>query len=71
MPYAARRGVGTALVQEMERVALEDHLVHAHLSSSLTAEPSYAALEYEVESRGAHRLPPGVSMAAVHIQKRL
>ena len=71
LPSAARRGVGSALVAEIERLALEHHLVHLQLESSITAEPFYAALGYEVESRGEHVLAPGVSMAAVRMRKRL
>jgi putative acetyltransferase len=70
-PHAARRGVGTALVAAVERIAREHHLDHLHLQSSVTAEPFYAALGYHVESRGETRLGSGVSMAAIAMRKRL
>ena len=69
-PHAARRGVGTALVAEIERLAREHHLDHLQLESSTTAEP-FSALGYQVERRGEHRLSSGVSMAAVKMRKPL
>jgi hypothetical protein len=41
------------------------------LESSITAEPFYAALGYQVESRGELFLAPDVPMAAVKMRKRL
>jgi putative acetyltransferase len=70
-PNAARRGVGSALVAEIERIAREHGLDHLQLESSTTAEPFYAALGYEVESRGERLIAPGVPMAAVKMRKRL
>ena len=70
-PTAARRGVGSALVAEIERIAHEHGLDHLQLESSITAEPFYSALGYHVESRGEHFLSPGVPMAAVRMRKRL
>ena len=70
-PIGARRGVGTAIVREIERIAKENGLDHLHLESSITAEPFYAALGYEVESRGTHVLRAGVPMAAVKMRKQL
>jgi putative acetyltransferase len=70
-PGAARCGVGSALVAEIERIAREHRLDHLHLESSITAEPFYSALGYRVESRGELLLSPNVSMAAVKMRKRL
>jgi len=70
-PDAARRGVGSALVAEIERIAHEHGLDYLQLESSVTAEPFYAALGYHVESRHEHLLAPGVPMAAVTMRKRL
>jgi putative acetyltransferase len=70
-PNAARRGVGSALVCKIERIAREHHLDHLHLESSVTAEPFYAALGYHVESRGELLLAPDVPMVAVKMLKLL
>jgi putative acetyltransferase len=71
VPSAVRRGVGSALVGEIERVAREHGLIDLQLESSLTAEPFYAALGYRVEKRGELVLAPGVPMASVKMRKRL
>jgi putative acetyltransferase len=70
-PSAARLGVGSALVAEIERIAREHRLDHLQLESSTTAEPFYSALGYQVESRGELFLSPDVPMAAVKMRKRL
>jgi len=71
LPAAARRGVGSAIVSEIERIARDHRLDQLHLESSTTAEPFYAALGYRVESRGELLLSAGVLMAAVKMRKRL
>jgi putative acetyltransferase len=71
VPSAARRGVGAAIVAEIERIAREHKLDHLRLESSLTAEPFYAALGYRVEERGELVLASGVSMAAIRMSKRI
>ncbi len=50
-PGANRKGVGSALVREMERVARERGLAFLEVDSSITAEPLYAALGYQVRER--------------------
>lgn len=70
-PTAARRGVGSALVAEIERVAHHHGLSHLTLESSTTAEGFYRQLGYEVESRGHLLIAPGVPMAAVKMRKQL
>jgi putative acetyltransferase len=71
VPDAARRGVGSALVAEIERTARHHRLTHLELLSSLTAEPFYRALGYEVEGRVEHVLGSGGRMAAVKMRKTL
>ncbi len=70
-PNAIRRGVGSAVVAEIERIARAHRLNHLHLESSLTAEPFYSALGYRTESRGELLLAPGVPMVAVTMRKQL
>jgi ribosomal protein S18 acetylase RimI-like enzyme len=71
MPKASRRGVGSALMLEMERLAMENGLVEVNLTSSTNAEPFYRALGYEVVDKVEHRLRSGPRMAAVTMRKRL
>jgi len=70
LPRAARRGVGAALVHEIERMARKSGLVSLRLESSLTAEPFYRTLGYEVEERGELLIAPGVPMAAITMRKQ-
>ena len=70
LPEAARKGVGTALVREMERLAAAEQLDHLELLSSINAEPFYAALGYESGGSTEHNLR-GHPMAAVKMSKRL
>lgn len=70
LPEAARKGVGTALVREMERLAFAHHLDHLELLASINAEPFYAALGYESEGCTEHNMR-GCRMAAVKMSKRL
>ena len=70
LPEAARKGVGTALVREIERLALAHHLDHLELLSSINAEPFYAALGYRSEGCTEHNMR-GQPMAAVKMSKRL
>ncbi len=68
-PAAARQGVGSALVSEIERIAKDDGLTHLQLASSINAEPFYASHGYEVVERGEHVLRTGVRMASVKMRK--
>jgi putative acetyltransferase len=70
-PTAVRRGVGSAIVAEIERIARAHGLAYLALESSLTAEPFYTALGYQVETRGELAISPGVQMAAVKMRKQL
>jgi putative acetyltransferase len=71
VPGAARRGVGRAIVAEIERIAREHGLASLHLEASLTAEPLYMALGYVVEKRGQFFIAPGIPMAAIAMRKQL
>jgi len=68
-PSAARQRVGSALVTEIERIARQHGLSHLELVSSLTAEPFYRALGYEVGESVEHVLRSGSDMAAIKMRK--
>ncbi|OFV97150.1 MAG: hypothetical protein A3H94_07045 [Acidobacteria bacterium RIFCSPLOWO2_02_FULL_60_20] len=68
-PTVARKGVGSALIREIERIAQEHGLTCLRLDASLTSEPFYRTLGYEVQERGEHILRSGQSMACVKMQK--
>jgi putative acetyltransferase len=70
-PQAARRGCGSALVREIERLARERGLTRLDLAASLNAEPFYAAHGYEVRERSDIVLSNGDRMAAVWMEKNL
>ena len=71
LPSAARKGVGTALVREIERIAIEQGVKRLHLDASLNAEAFYLAMGYEVVERGEHVLNSGQPMACVRMAKDL
>jgi putative acetyltransferase len=70
-PDAARKGVGSALVQEIERIARERGLGRLDLDASLTSEPFYAHHGYDTRERGEHVLRSGQRMACVKMRKDL
>ena len=69
MPTMARKGVGSALVREIERIANENNLTHLELDASVNSEPFYAALAFEIGNRGEHALRSGERMACVKMRK--
>ena|SRR5688500_2382603 len=71
VPEAARNGVGTALVREIERIAVENGIERLDLLSSLNAEPFYTALGYDSTQATTHVLGSGQVMAAVKMSKTL
>jgi putative acetyltransferase len=70
-PDAGRKGVGSALVKEIERAAREQGVPHLELDSSVTAESFYRTAGYEVIERGEHVLRTGQRMACVKMRKEL
>jgi putative acetyltransferase len=70
-PDAGRKGVGSALVKEIERAARDHAVPHLELDSSLTAESFYRAVGYEIIDRGEHVLGNGQPMASVKMRKEL
>jgi putative acetyltransferase len=70
-PEGVRRGCGSVLVREIERLARDNNLTHLELASSLNAEPFYAALGYTVRERSDVVFGNGHRMAAVWMTKAL
>jgi putative acetyltransferase len=70
-PDFARRGVGKALVAELEALARNAGITALSAHSSVTAEPFYLHLGYEVTRRGTHVLHTGEPMACVFMRKAL
>jgi putative acetyltransferase len=70
-PRDARRGCGSAIVREIERLAKAHGLTRLQLAASLNAEPFYASLGYSVRERSEVTLPNGLRMAAVWMWKDL
>lgn len=70
-PEASRKGVGSALVREIERIARGHGLTFLRLTSSITAEPFYAALGYQILGHGRHTLNSGQVMACVRMRRDL
>ena len=70
-PDAARRGCGTAIVGEIERLAREQGLRRLELAASLNAEAFYASNGYRVRERSSVTLPHGTTLACVWMEKEL
>jgi putative acetyltransferase len=62
VPSASRRGVGSALLREIERAARERGSTYLEAESSLTAAPFYISNGYQVLERGEHVLHNGQRM---------
>jgi putative acetyltransferase len=71
MPKMVRKGVGSALVREIERIANKNNLTHLEMDASVNSEPFYTALAFEIKSRGDHILQSGERMACVKMRKTL
>jgi len=70
-PHAARKGCGSALVREIERLARENSLTRLQFAASINAESFYAAHGYEVRERSEVVLRNGHRMPAVWMWKNL
>jgi putative acetyltransferase len=68
-PSASRRGVGSALLREIERAAREQGMTYLEAESSLTAEPFYIGSGYLVREHGEHVLWNGQRMACIKMRK--
>jgi putative acetyltransferase len=71
LPAASRRGVGSAILREIERIAYDRGSKTLWADSSLNAELFYRSNGYEVHGRDEHVLSSGVRMACVRMRKDL
>jgi putative acetyltransferase len=65
------RGVGSALLRELERLAKESGCTELHMDSSLTAAPFYLHHGYQDWGRSVHTLSSGDKMVCVRMRKVL
>jgi putative acetyltransferase len=70
-PEASGKGVGSALIREIERAALKQGVAFLEADSSLTAAPFYAGRGYQILGYGEHVLPNGQIMTCVKMRKDL
>jgi putative acetyltransferase len=70
-PEAARRGCGSALVREIERLARSHGLTRLELAASINAERFYAVHGYAVRERSEIALRSGYRMSAIWMEKEL
>lgn len=70
-PSASRKGVGSALLREIELAAREQGSPYLEADSSLTAEPFYSSNGYQVRERGEHVLHNGQRMACIKMRKTI
>lgn len=71
LPEAVRKGVGSALVLEIERIARNHGLDYLQMDSSVTAERFYLHHGYAVRHHSEHALRSGRRMACVKMEKTL
>jgi GNAT superfamily N-acetyltransferase len=70
-PKVGRHGVGSRILADLERLAIDRGVRQLHLSASVNAEAFYRHAGYEVIERGVFRLTPDIEMASVKLTKRL
>ena len=68
-PEGARKGCGSALVREIERVARDHGVTRLTLFASLNAEQFFAALGYRSTARTEVVLPNDHRMAGIQMEK--
>ena len=70
-PEASRKGVGSALLRELERAARQQNLTVLEVDSSVNAKMFYVSHGYECGEHGEHMLNNGQRMACVKMRKTL
>ncbi len=70
-PASVRRGVGRALLAQLENLIANDGMHRITLASTLTAEKFYQAHGYVAVAHDIHLLRSGISVPIVSMQKDL
>lgn len=70
-PDYVRRGIGTMILRELERVAARRGVMTLQLCASLNALPFYENAGYGHHILMKHRLPGGVELTCVYMTKKL
>ena len=70
-PRVGRVGIGSRILNHLERLALDRGAQELRLDASVNAEAFYRRAGYEVEERGVFRLQSGHEMASVRMKKQL
>lgn len=70
-PEAVRRGVGKAILQELEERAKNLGLKSLRMNASLNAVPFYESAGYEAQKETKHRLASGVEIGCILMTKEL
>lgn len=70
-PKGIRKGIGTRIVQELERIARENGVKRLSSVSTITAEPFYRSLGYTMGRKVQHVTSTGARMDAVEMSKEL
>jgi putative acetyltransferase len=70
-PRAARRGVGAAILAQLEQLAISKRCRYLQMDASVNAEAFYVRHDYIIVERGIHRLASGHEMACVKMRKAL
>lgn len=70
-PAGLRQGVGSCIVQELERIARESGVKRFNLLATLTAEAFYNRLGYTSDREVRHLTSTGAEMQAIEMSKEL
>lgn len=70
-PEAQRRGIGTALLEDVHRLARSLGHPAVHLRATLNAESFYACHGYVAERRTEHRLTADVALPCIEMTRAL
>jgi putative acetyltransferase len=70
-PTVGRRGIGSRILIQLERLAVEGRVSRLQVDASVNAEAFYQHAGYEIVERSVFRLGGGIEMASVKMKKEL